>query len=318
LIERKSEKAAAAMTPFLNDPDVEVVHSAIALVHVNKSKEAVPELIRLLDHESSSIRVRAVNALAEIEGKAAGQYLMTALDDRNPRVKTIAAYHLCRLDYAEAQEKIVRMMLEDPVKHTRLSMASSLGSMKSAPACDALMPMLSASDKRSLEIAIHSLGELRCEEAVGPLYALLKSNPKQAQQIVRSLVQIGGPEAIAAFRNLYEEAIPGSAMKAEAAAALAELGDPTGIPYLRNGNIPNSDIAIRLARAGDYGAVSTLIKMTEKERWPPDRYTYGKVLEELTGKRYGWDTRRWKRWWTKNKDELLQEMLSGNVYKGGN
>jgi HEAT repeat protein len=316
LVERKSKKAAAAAVPLLNDPDYEVVHSAISLVQVNKSEDAVPELIRLLDHENSSIRSRAIFALAEIEEKNAAPYLLAALEDKNPRVMGAAAISLCRMDYGEAQDEIVRIMLEDPVKHTRRSMIAYLGLMKSAPACDALIQVLSTDDEKAVDAAINSLGRLQCEEAVAPLAELLKSNPEKAPLMVRYITDIGGPEAIAVFRDLFSTTRPGSIMKTEAALALAKLGDPMGIPYLRDGRIINGDQAVRLAEAGDYGAVPTLIRHTET-RWPQDKYTYGKALEELSGKNYGWDTRLWKRWWAKNKDALLQDMLSGNVHRGG-
>ena len=316
LVERKSTKAEAAAVHLLNDSNDEVVHSAISLVQINKCKEAVPELIRLLDHENSSIRQRSVYALAKIEKEDAAQYLMAALEDKNPRVKAAAAFNLCQIDYGEAQDEIVKIMLEDPIKQTRRSMTSYLGFMKSAPACDALMPMLSTDDEHTVDAAIRSLGNLECDEAVMPLSELLKSNPKKAQRIVRSLIQIGGPKAIGVFSDLFESTKSGSLMKAEAAVALAELGDPTGIPYLRDGKIINADQALRLARMGDYGAVPKLITMTEGD-WPETNYVYGKALEELTRKKYGWDSRLWKRWWEKNKDELLQDMLSGNIPKGG-
>ena len=263
-------------------------------------------------------------ALAEIEEKAAAKYLMSALEDKNPRVRTAAAFNLCRMDYGEARDEIVRIMREDPVKHTRQSMAGYLGSMKSAPACDALIQVLSTDDERAVDLAIQSLGNLKCEDAVMPLSDLLESdpqlesNPQKINLIVRSLTEIGGSEAKAVFRDLFGKPESGFFIKAEAAVALAELGDPVGIPYLRNEGSTYPGMALRLARAGDYGAVPILIKKVTEKKWPEGRYTYGKALEELTGKKYGWDSRRWKRWWEKNKDELLQDTLSGNVHKGGN
>jgi HEAT repeat protein len=257
-----------------------------------------------------------VYALAEIEKKDAAPYLMAALEDQNPRVRTAAAYQLCKMDYGEARDKIVNIMLEDPIKHTRQTMASYLGLMKSAPACDALIPLLSSDDRRTVDVVIGSLGNLGCREAVAPLTELLRSNPEKAQNIVPTLIQIGGPDATALFKDLFDNKKAGSAMKADAAVALAELGDPSGIPYLRSQESLPSNVALKLAKAGDYGAVPKLIKLTET-RWPQDKYIYGKALEELTGKNYGWDTRLWKRWWEKNKDKLLQDMLSGNVSKGG-
>ena len=189
--------------------------------------------------------------------------------------------------------------------------------MKSAPACEALIQMLSDKDERLVESTILSLGELQCEEAVAPLLELLlEADPEKFFHIIGALSQIGGPEAKAALTKLFDNAEPDTVLKTEAAVALAEMGNPTGIPYLREGPIGDTNIAMRLAKAGEYSAVPVLIKLTNG-RWPATNYKYGKILEELTGKNYGWDTRKWEKWWEKNKDELLQTMLAGNVHKGG-
>jgi hypothetical protein len=127
---------------------------------------------------------------------------------------------------------------------------------------------------------------------------------------------------------MFAEPLGSVDRKIEIALALAELRDDTGIPYLRKHMnrvvkeiSPNQrnqaySVATRLARAGDYSAVPALIKLTDG-KYPPNNYRYGKTLEKLTGKKYGWDTKRWTKWWEKNKDELLQTTLAGNVDDGG-
>jgi len=326
LVERKTEKAGEAMTPLLNDPDDQVVHSALALALALKSKEAVPRLVALLDHPNSSIRVRAVQALAAIEDRSAGPNLMKALEDPNPRVKTAAALGLCKMDYTEAQDEIVEIMAEDSIKHTRWAVAMYLQYMKSAPACEALIQMLADKDEKLVESTIRSLGELQCEEAVAPLVELLlEADPEKFFRIIGALSQIGGPEARAALTKLFDNAEPNTVLKTEAAVALAELGDPHGIPYLRERlkeemEKPKANMTIhfvtRLARAGEYSTVPALIRLTNGN-WPASNYKYGKILEELTGKKYGWDHKKWTQWWEENEGELLQTTLAGNVSKGG-
>jgi len=316
LIERKTEKARKVVIPLLNDPDDEVVHSALAFALALKCKEAIPELINLLDHPNSSIRTRAVFALTPIAGKTAGPNLMKALKDRNPRVKTAAALGLCQMDFAEAQDEVVKIMQEDPIKHTRRAVAMYLRYMKSAPACEALVQTLSDEDEGLVGHAIYSLRELECEDAVMPLLESLKANPGRAPHIFPVLARIGNAEAETALKELFHNAAAGSRNKTNTAVALAEMGDPTGIPYLREGPIGDTNTAVRLARAGEYSAVPALLPMLQKG-YPANRYFYGKVLEELTGKKYGWDSKKWKKWWEKNKEELLQTTLAGNVRKGG-
>ena len=139
---------AAAVLPLLNDPNSDVRHSALNFATRFKCREAVPELVELIDDPNSSIRTRAVHALAAVEGQTAAPYLMKALKDQNPRVSDAAAYQLCySLDYGEAQGEIVRLMFESRVKNTRRSMATYLGRLRSAPACDALLEALSDDDQ---------------------------------------------------------------------------------------------------------------------------------------------------------------------------
>jgi HEAT repeat protein len=334
LIERKTEKARKMVIPLLNDPDDEVVHSALAFVLELKCEEAVPDLIKLLDHPNSSIRMRAASALAPIAGKTAGPNLMKALKDPNPRVKTTAALGLCQMDFAEARDEIVKIMQEDSIKSTRRAFAVYLRYLKSAPACDALVQMLSDKDERLVCDAIYSLGELQCEDAVMPLLDSLKANPRRgphiflkslkslkanpgrAPHIFPALARIGNAEAEKALKELFHNTAAGSENKTNAAIALAEMGDPTGIPYLREGPITNINVAMRMARAGEYSAVPTLLPKLQQGN-PANRYFYGKVLEELTGKNYGWDYKKWKKWWEKNKDELLEASPKTMARTGG-
>ena len=153
-------------------------------------------------------------------------------------------------------------------------------------------------------------------DAVTPLLESLTTNPERAVQVFPLLAKIGTDEAGLGLRELFHNAPAGSLSKALTAVALAEMGDPTGIPYLREGPITDTSVAIRLARAGEYSAAPALIS-TLKKQMPQGAYSYGKILEELTGKKYGWDSRKWEKGWVKNKDELLRDMLAGNVHKGG-
>ncbi len=328
LTSREAKEATSAVLPLLKDPSDEVKHSALLFMHILKCEGGAPEIIKSLDDSNSSVRSRAVHALGAIMEKDAGPYLMEALNDPNPLVHTAAAYQLCRLDYTEAQEEIVRMMLESPIRSTRQTVTAHLGMMKSAPACDALISVLTSDDTRVVERAIYSLGNLQCKDSVELLMNIRGDVGQMRLTRIYALRNIGGPRATAALRDMFADDERVRGVKLEAALALAELGDLTGIPFLREyvekrtqrlrlvKNSADRNTVIRLARAGEYVAVPALIELT-KGRWPATNYRYGKMLEELTGRKYGWDSKKWTRWWEKNKDELLQDMLAGNVYKGG-
>ncbi|RJP65883.1 MAG: hypothetical protein C4532_16785 [Candidatus Abyssobacteria bacterium SURF_17] len=353
---RKSAQAAPAVTPLLKDQDREVRYCATMFVQSLKYEEAMPALLGLLDDPVSSVRERAVSALAEIEGKDAGPRIMPLLDDENPRVRVAAALSLGRMDYGEAADKIAMMMFQDPVDYVRRQAAISLRYLKSSPACDALIQALEDDDSRLVENVVYSLGELRCEAAVGPLVDGLRTHLHVAQalkearrrgqehplrpkyghgkveipelgfsaryiaamypSILATLVKIDSPAVKQALRQLFTDFDRFPQLKLQAAIALAELGDATGIPYIRERLAEDAsqqkpgwemrEHAMRLAKAGEYSAVPLLIPYLD-EGWPEERYMYGQILEELTGKKYGWDSKRWRKWWEKNKDELLSK-----------
>ncbi|MBI5118043.1 HEAT repeat domain-containing protein [Candidatus Poribacteria bacterium] len=329
LIRRKTEAARTAVIPLLKDSDDQVSHSALLFVKILKCDEAAPGLVALLHDPNSSIRQRAVIALGAVKDKEAGAYLVEALKDRNPRVSSTAAIELCRLDYGEAQPEIVRMMFENPVKHTRETIAHWLGMMKSAPACDALITALSDENPRLVESAIASLGELRCEDAVRPLLTIYYDssfwnkpgfNPSNRASVFAALKKIGNAEVKKEFQELFAQPDLDPATKMEIAVSLVEIGDTESLPYLRERmakeiarerqNYQAREYAIRLAKAGDYSGVPVLIPWIEGG-FPGERYRYGKVLEELTGKKYGWDSKKWEKWWEANQTALLETVPEG-------
>ncbi|MBI4830334.1 MAG: HEAT repeat domain-containing protein [Candidatus Lindowbacteria bacterium] len=302
LIDRKTEAARSLVAPLLQDSDDQVRHSALLYVEILKCDEAASELIKLLSDPNSSIRQRAVVALGAVKDKEAAPYLVEALKDRNPRVSSTAAIELCRLDYGEAQPEIVRMMFENPVKHTRETIARSLGMMKSARACDALITALSDENPRLVESAIYSLGELRCEDAAKPLLTIYDDstfwnrpgfNPSNRVNVFAALKKIGNDGVKEEFQELFACPNLDAATKMEIAVSLVEMGETTSVPYLRERMAKESsrdrqnyvarEYAKRLAKAGDYSGVPVLISWLEGGS-PEGRYRCGKALEELTEK----------------------------------
>ena len=129
--------------------------------------------------------------------------MIKALKDKNPRVHSAAVHQLCQLDYTEAQEEIVLMMLESPIKHTRQVAVANLGLMKSAPACDELIGMLSSDDERIVNNAVYSLANLRCEDSLEAVINMLDEDATNTLTMTRTLKSIGGPDAEETLKKMF-------------------------------------------------------------------------------------------------------------------
>jgi HEAT repeat protein len=326
LTRRKAKHLKADIIPLLRDPHTDVRLSVLEFVTWKKCEEAAPYIIDMLEDSDSTFRQRAVRTLPLLMGKDAGPYLMSALLDKTPWVQSVAVRELCKLDHTEAREEVIRLMFESPVDYVRYGAASDLGYMKSAPACGELMNVLHSDDNKVVHSAISSLGNLKCEDSLDTLIAMLGTRNWNDIALYPAIRKIAGPRAKEIFTTMFAEGDPGSRAKIESAIALAEMGDAAGIPYMREllerevhkepgkSYVWNQDVR-RLAAAGEIATVPVLIKYMNDTR-PRDSYRHGKRLEILTGKNYGWDIAKWQKWWEKNKDELMKDMLSGNVPDG--
>jgi HEAT repeat protein len=302
---------------LLDDPNDSVVHSALEYLLAEKAPEARDKLIALLSHPNSSIRVRAVMAITDLVQQDAAEYLIPLLDDENPRVCSMAASRLCSLNHGEAQPRIVRLMQEHPLAYVREGIAKSMGNMTGTPPCSPLIQVLFDENARVSERAAESLGKLRCEEAAQPLLQVIHENPARHRKAIEALGRIRSAEARRHLQELFSQPDLAPVLKLETGFALAESGDLPARQYLReelarlsrqHSNPFLRDYVVRFARMGDYSTVPLLISYLEDRSQTyhySQRNHYGQILTELTGKHYGWDAKRWTKWWEKNNEELL-------------
>ncbi len=309
--DRNEKFANATVAALLDDPDDSVRHSALTYLERARYKEATPKLISLLQDKNSSIRLRAARALAAVQGEDAAKYLMPLLKDPNPQVCSVALSRLCLFDYGDAQPEIVELMLNHRVDYVRRNAAGLLGQMKSRPACEALIQALADEDKQTADYAAMSLGTLGCEDAVQPLVQLVSQDPLRHIPAITAISNIGSPEAENALKELFSKHETPVAVKAQIAFVLAKAGDEEAHKFLREQadrflkkepSIFKTHGVLMLAEMKDYLAVPMLIASLDDRA---QRYRYGQALTELTGKHYGWDKKRWQKWWDKNKSELL-------------
>ncbi len=151
----------------------------------------VQELIKDLKNGIGMVRVNAATALGKIGGPQAENALIAVLGDQNMAVRSNAAFALGEMDAKAAASALLRL-LQDPEERVRKS-------------------------------AVKALGLIRTKEAVAPLSDLLATEASRVvrKSIIRSLGQIGGPDAL---RSVTPFTTHGDSLLAETAkTALAQI-----------------------------------------------------------------------------------------------
>jgi len=205
-----------------------------------------------------------------LAGKRSIAALRPLLESENPEVQTDAALLLGML----GDRTSIPVLLEDLEARNPRTRRFTLAECSSRSS----VPQYCA--------AVILLGRFRAKEAVRPIAELL-AEPESCPADVASfaivaLEQIGDPAAAGAIRPYLRvgESVAADnenksfegkwGVRTNAARALARLGDRSGVPVL----IGLLDADPSLVR--DYAA---------------------RLLEEITGQRFGKDRRRWQQWW---------------------
>jgi len=211
-----------------------------------------------LDSSDPQLRRQGADALARSRDQKAAPYLVKALSDETPAVRSAAVDGLCQLSKRDATPAITDLLLKDPdagvrqqaagslsymmdqsagpalvkalkdpVMAVRYSAANTLGAMKYAPAEDALIEALSQADMR--RIAISALGQLQSKKAASTIAASLSDQDKYTRlEAVKALGSIGDTSSAAGIKKLLDSAEDPS-LRVEAALSLAKLGMADGL-----------------------------------------------------------------------------------------
>jgi len=124
-------QSAGALRDFLRlvDEDPEpivrdaVVRAATRLNH-RRSWEV---LVRAMDDADADVRLAALQGVLRVNGFAGGSALVDRLGDEDPRVRRLAAQLAGKLQVAEAQADLERLLLEDEDPFVRQAAAWALG-----------------------------------------------------------------------------------------------------------------------------------------------------------------------------------------------
>jgi HEAT repeat protein len=212
------------------------MHSAKALSRL-KAPQTIDTLILLLQDKVPAVREEAALAIQAM-GDTGLSPLMEKLNDLNWRVRLRAVETLGLLQSSGAVEPLMTLVLEDPDTAVRQDAVRTLGKIGDSRTVPLLMQAL---EQPSLKLpAIEALGQIRSQEAVQALMAVLDplpvadfvdrmegcTDPRYKVELppleaaVKALGQIGDPQAIPVLVN----ALKSTLLRQEAAEALTHFG----------------------------------------------------------------------------------------------
>ncbi len=179
-------------------------------------------------------RLRAVVSLAEIGDQAAGRVLMQHLSDREPEVRIHSARGLARMRYLPAIEPMLeRMRYESPLVRSKFGDALiAFGTEASWPMVGFVRVHQHDDDTTGLPEIIRAIGRIG-EREVGPALSELLhelENVEICLAIIESLGSIGGPRSLRPLRKTF--CSDDWRIRAKAASAMGEIGDPSVNPIL--------------------------------------------------------------------------------------
>jgi len=336
----KCKDAVPALIQQVHDPDSSIRARVMHALGRIEEEDAAPYLMEALRDENPRVSSAAAFQLCLMDyGEARDEIVRIMSESGAKHTRRSFVRYLRHLKSNPACDTLVELLNDDD-QWTASSAVVALGNVRCETATDSLLAeldkamaitkeiqllMTEKKTAREGEIANANRAGKSSHERKQELVSLAKEASMKVM-VVSALKQIGGDEVKQAFRDFLADCPVDHYIKTEVAVALVEMGDDTGVPYLRE-HLPEKvtedergwrarNYATRLAKAGDYSGVPLLISWLDIG-YPEQRYRRGENLTELTGKNYGWDSRRWRKWWEKNKDELLQTSPKTMAKTGG-
>jgi HEAT repeat protein/DNA polymerase III delta prime subunit len=239
-----------------------------------KDTQAVQALIQALNHEDSSVRWSAAEALGEIRDTQAVQALIQALNDKNSSVRWRSADALGKIKDTQAVQALIQA-LNDEDSYMRRRATEALGKIKDTQAVQALIRALNDEDSYMRWSAAEALGEIKDTQAVPYLIHTLNDKDSSVRRrAAEALGEIKDTQAVPYLIHTLND--KDSSVRRRAVEALGEIKDTQAVPYLIHA-LNDKDSSVRwraveaLGEIKDTQAVQALIQALNDEdsymRW---------------------------------------------------
>lgn len=209
----------------------------------------IPALVAVLSSPDADLRALAMGKLAFLNSRRIVPDLLSALADKEPRVRQHALFALQRMKVRAAADRMARLMLRDADKIVRFNAALALSDVAAPKHAAAFARALADDHNDVVMAALKALSSLQPKQISRHVLALLGNAkrwdrfPQGLRDVIVRLLKgsLGQRKVVLALRQMAAEGIaaakkmdkPSYAMEVmEAACLLAEIGDATGRPVL--------------------------------------------------------------------------------------
>jgi HEAT repeat protein len=156
---------------YIVEDDFVTRRAAFDVLRARRYREGIPEIRKLLKHESADVRRAGVVALRELGAWEAAADLAALLRDPDPDVRDEVPSALARIRARGAVSALVESLADPKV---RLQAVKALGELGSVGAVPGLVSCLEGADGGVREAVVRSLAALQAEEAGAGFLAMLR------------------------------------------------------------------------------------------------------------------------------------------------
>ncbi|MEG4584519.1 HEAT repeat domain-containing protein, partial [Microcoleus sp. MOSTC5] len=265
-VQREFQKRTVGLVDGLDVPG----WLKVGLLGEVRSDEAIPGLLKLVEHSDSHVRSSAADALGKIGDDRAIPRLLKLVKDSDYSVRWRAAVALDKIGDGRAIPGLLKLV-EHSDSYVRSSAAEALGKIGDDRAILGLLKLVEDSDSHVRSSAADALGNIGDDRAITGLLKLVKDSDYYVRRVVAdALGKIGDYRAIPGLLKLVEDS--DYDVRSSAADALGKIGDYRAIPgllKLLEDSDEDSDYDVgssaadALGKIGDVQAIPGLLKLVE-------------------------------------------------------
>jgi HEAT repeat protein len=209
---------------------------------LQRGEEAIPELLRQLEHPSWSVRRSIIAGLASLGDAAVAPLRDSLAVDRGDETRIAATVDALVASGGDADSAVMKL-LDHPDAHVVADVAQILGRRRSARGLDALISLTAHSDDNVAVGAIEALGRIGSRAAVDAVLACLESGQFfRTFPAIDVLGRTADPRVVVPLARLLRD--PRYAF--EAARALGRTGDRRAVAPLAELLVSPKDSAVRV------------------------------------------------------------------------
>jgi HEAT repeat protein len=247
--------------PVLNEQAEQEGRPAIRRIAVEvlgrlRASSAGGLLSRLVAHSDPELRRLAAEALGEISDAGAAKVLVQALKDPVPEVRAVAAAALGRMPSPKLAPFLSKL-IDDPHRTVRWEAVRALGECREPSVVAALTPLLRCGDEDLEFAALEAVGRLGDASVVPQLATMLEplvEDPEASVRVMRivdSFKRLKDGRAVLPLVELLGHR--NDRIRARAAEALGQIGDPSAVPLLADALCSDHSEQVQVAAAKALG-----------------------------------------------------------------